>query len=131
MTEDNVEKLALRIVSVVRRKDSIAEDLKQGYVYFSVEMEVDGRPMVMTKKIRLDKPDKMFQKFMAKIPKLCEERYKEVKYYVADKTPPTAVEADIINKDVVEEKMYILLEEVEQFIKTGKFEVLATDKIEF
>lgn len=125
----DAEIVSVKVKSVERLKKDIAEDLKQGYVFFLISMEANGRPLEVKKKMRLDKPEKMLNKFMTKVLGLAEENYKEVKYYVADKTPPDQLDVTLANKAAVEDKVLLMLEEVEQFMKSGKFEVLATDKV--
>ncbi len=122
------EELLVKVLSVKRIGD-VPSDIKDGYVYFDVSLDVNGRSISIKKKIRLDKPDKMLNKFLSKILMLAEERYKEMKYFVADKTPPNYFITSLINRKAAAEFLYILFEEIDQFVKTGKFEVLATDKV--
>ncbi|MFC1741381.1 hypothetical protein ACFL3V_02510 [Nanoarchaeota archaeon] len=128
----DVEKLDLKMVKVERKsKDGdVVQDIKAGYVYFDVALEGNGKNISMKKKIRLDKPERMLNKFVTKIKSLAEEAYKEQKYYVAKKKPP-AIDVHLENEEDVNDKLLLVFEAVEQFNKTGNIAALATTVVEF
>ncbi len=122
-------KVSFKLVSVERIGSP--DDIKEGYVRFEVVYDVEGRQLVLQKKIRLDKPDKMLSKFLTKIPVLAEQEYVNVKYFVADKNPPEDLDFLFVNRGDVEEKLYLIFEEIEQFVKTSKYNILVNHKIRF
>ena len=126
------EKLELTMQKVERKsKDGdLAQDIKGGYVYFDVTLVGNEKTIMLEKRIRLDKPERMLNKFVTKIKALAEEKYKEQKYYVADKKPP-AIDVHMTNEEEVNDKLLPVFEEVEQFNKTGNAAVLATTFVEF
>jgi hypothetical protein len=127
-----MEKVELKFEKVERKSNNgdVLQDLKKGYVYFDVQVDANGKKLAIEKRIRLNKPDRMLNKFVTKLKALAEERYKEEKYYVADKRPP-AIEIVLLNEEEVNEKMLPVFEEVAQFNKTGNPAVLATGVVEF
>ena len=127
-----MEKVELRFEKVERKSSNgdVLKDVKDGYVYFDVSLDANGKKFVIEKRIRLDKPDRMLNKFVTKLKALAEERYKEEKYYVADKKPP-AIEVVLLNEEDVNEKMSVVFDEVAQYSKTGNASVMATQVVEF
>jgi hypothetical protein len=127
-----MEKVELKFEKVERKSSNgdVAKDIKDGYVYFDVSLDANGKKFVINKRVRLDKPNRMLNKFVTKIKALAEEQYKEAKYYVADKKPP-AIDIHCVNEEDVNDKMGIVFEEVAQFSKTGNAAVLATSSVEF
>ena len=130
MTEAEKVELRFEKVEIKPKNSDVAQDLKEGYVYFDVLMEANRKRLFIEKRVRLDKPDKMLNKFVTKIKALAEEQYKEQKYYVADKKPP-AIDTVLTNEEEVNEKMGQLFDEIGQFIKTGNASVLGTKSVEF
>jgi hypothetical protein len=126
------EKLELTMQKVERttKDGDVVQDLKTGYVYFNVMLEGNGKKILLDKKIRLDKPERMLNKFVTKIKGLAEEQYKEQKYHVADKKP-RAIETVLVNEDDVNDKMMVVFEEVGQYVKTSNVAVLGTSVVEF
>jgi len=124
-------KVLIKINSIERLQESIDDDIKEGYVHFLIGCDVEGKSFPLKKRLRLDKSEKMLMKFLSKLPVLLEEQYKEIRYYVADKRPPEDLSIEVVNILVVEEKMYLMLEEVESFVRTGRHDVLVTEKISF
>ena len=127
-----MEKVELRFEKVERKSSNgdVLKDVKDGYVYFDVSLDANGKKFVIEKRIRLDKPDRMLNKFVTKLKALAEEKYKEEKYYVADKKPP-AIEVVLLNEEDVNEKMSVVFDEVAQYSKTGNASVMATQVVEF
>lgn len=127
-----MEKVELRFEKVERKSSNgdVLKDVKEGYVYFDVHVDANGKKFVIEKRIRLDKPDRMLNKFVTKVKALAEEKYKEEKYYVADKKPP-AIDIHLANEDEVNDRMSLLFEEVSQFSKTGNAAAMATETVEF
>lgn len=127
-----MEKLDLRFEKVERRSKNgdVIRDLKQGYIHFDVHFDANGKKISIAKRIRLDKPERMLNKFVTKLKALAEEKYKEEKYYVANKAPP-AIDVHCSNEEEVNEKMIPVFEEVALFNKTGNPAVLATGIVEF
>ncbi|NQU78936.1 hypothetical protein HQ545_04160 [Candidatus Woesearchaeota archaeon] len=125
-------KLELRFLNAQRKPNSgdVVQDIKDGYVYFELQVDANGKKITINKRVRLDKPERMLNKFVTKTKALSEEKYKEEKYYVADKTPP-AIETILVNEDDVNDKLLQVFKEVNQFNKTGNASVLATSQIEF
>ncbi len=128
----DAEKLELRFEKVERKTKNgdIVQDLKEGYVHFDVTMDANGKKITLGKRVRLDKPERMLNKFITKLKALAEEQYKEKTYYVADKTPPP-IDVRCVNEEDVNDKMIAVFEEVDKFNKTGNVAVLATGKAEF
>ena len=128
----DAEHVELRFEKVERKSKNgdVVQDLKEGYIYFDVGLDAAGKKLTISKRIRLDKPEKMLNKFVTKLKALAEEQYKEQKYYVADKKPP-AIEIVLLNEEDVNDKMLPVFEEVAQFNKTGNVAVLATGAVEF
>lgn len=126
------EKLELNMQKVERKSSNgdMVQDIKGGYVYFDVTLEGNGKTIMLEKRIRLDKPDRMLNKFVTKIKALAEEKYKEQKYYVANKNPP-AIDVHLSNEEDVNDRMIVMFEEVDKFNKTGNAAVLATNVVEF
>lgn len=108
----------------------VLQDIKNGYVYFDVSIDANGKKLAISKRVRLNKPERMLNKFVTKLKALAEEEYKEQKYYVADKNPP-AIDVHCVNEEAVNDKMFPMFEEVAQFNKTGNAAVLATESVEF
>lgn len=131
MAEDS-EKLELAMVKVERKATDgdVVKDIKSGYVYFDVTLKGNGKKIVLDKRVRLDKPERMLNKFVTKIKALAEEKYKEQKYYVANKSPP-AINTELVNEDDVNDKMKQLFEDVIKFDKTGNTAMLAVSLVEF
>ena len=129
---DKPEKVELKFEKVERKSknNDVARDLKEGYIHFEVNLDANGKKLAIEKRIRLDKPERMLNKFVTKLKALGEEKYKEQKYYVADKKPP-AIEIVLLNEEDVNDKMGLVFEEVNQFRKTGNAAVLATSSVEF
>jgi len=128
----DAERLELKFERVVKKSNNgdVVQDLKEGYVYFDVEMDANGKKIIIAKRIRLDKPDRMLNKFVTKLKALAEEQYKEQKYYVADKRPP-AIDVHLVNEEEVNDDMLVMFDEVAQFNKTGNAAVLATNAVQF
>ena len=126
------ERVELKFEKVERKSEDgdIVQDLKKGYVHFDVHIDANGKKLKIEKRIRLDKPEKMLNKLVTKLKALAEERYKEQKYYVADKKPP-AIETVLLNEEEVNDKLLPVFEEIGQYMKTGNVAVLATTLIEF
>ncbi len=126
------EKLELRFEKVVRKTKSgdVLQDVKEGYLYFDTSIDANGKKLVIEKRVRLDKPERMLNKFVTKLKALSEEEYKEQKYYVARKNPP-AIDVHCVNEEDVNDKLLHLFEEIAQFNKTGNAAVLATETVEF
>ena len=120
------------MLKVVRKSKSgdIALDIKEGYVYFDVMLSVNDKNIVFEKRIRLDKPDRMLNKFVSKVKSLAEEQYKDMTYYVADKTAPD-IDAVLENETAVLDKMGLVFEEVGQFVRSGNIAVLVTKLVKF
>jgi hypothetical protein len=129
---DKPEKVELKFEKVQRKSNNgdVLQDLKEGYIYFDVLVDANGKKLAIAKRIRLDKPDRMLNKFVTKLKALAEEKYKEEKYYVADKRPP-AIDIHLTNESDVNDKMGIVFEEVNQYRKSGNAAVLATSVVEF
>ena len=127
-----MEKVELKFEKVERKHktEDLLQDLKQGYVYFDATIDANGKKLVIEKRVRMDKPDRMLNKFVTKLKALAEEKYKEEKYYVADKKPP-AIEIALLNEEDVNDKMGLVFNEINQFNKTGNAAVLATSLVEF
>ncbi|MBU2561525.1 MAG: hypothetical protein KKD17_04450 [Nanoarchaeota archaeon] len=127
-----VEKLKLRFENVKRKSNNgdVVQDIKEGYVYLDVALDANGKKLKIEKRVRLDKPERMLNKFVTKIKALAEEQYKEKKYYVANKTPP-AIDVHLDNEEQVNDKMLPVFEEINQFNKTKNAAVLATSFVEF
>ncbi|MBW2971544.1 hypothetical protein KY359_00780 [Candidatus Woesearchaeota archaeon] len=128
----DVEKLELKFEKAERKSKNgdVVQDIKNGYVHFDVSIDANGKKLKIEKKIRLDKPERMLNKFVTKLKALAEEEYKEKKYYVANKSPP-AIDVHLVNEEEVNDKMLPMFEEVNQFNKTGNAAVLATNSVEF
>jgi hypothetical protein len=126
------EKVEVKFVKVVRKAKSgdLAKDLKEGYVYFDVHLDANGKRIVLDKRVRLDKPERMLNKFMTKLLTMAEEQYKEQKYFVAQNTPPE-LDTKLMNETDVGSKMLPVFEEINKYIKTGNPVVLATALVEF
>ena len=126
------EKLEIRFEKVVRKTKSgdILQDVKEGYIYFDTNLDANGKKLLIEKRVRLDKPERMLNKFVTKLKALSEEEYKEQKYYVARKNPPT-IDVHCVNEEDVNDKLLPVFEEVAQFNKTGNAAVLATESVEF
>lgn len=132
MAKEYTEQLNMKVLKVVRKANNgdVVQDLKEGYVYFDVMLQVNDKNVVFEKRIRLDKPDRMLNKFVSKITALAEERYKDMTYYVADKeSPETSTELE--NEKDVLDKMGLLFGEINQYLKSGNVAVLATKLLEF
>ncbi|MBW2996958.1 hypothetical protein KY349_01305 [Candidatus Woesearchaeota archaeon] len=127
-----MEKVELRFEKVERKSNNgdVVQDLKAGYIHFEVHIDANGKKLVIPKRVRLDKPERMLNKFVTKLKALAEEKYKEAKYYVADKRPP-AIDIHLSNEEEVNDKMQPVFDEVAQFNKTGNIAVLATSVVEF
>ena len=54
------EKVELRFEKVERKTKSgdIVQDLKDGYIYFNVGLDANGKKISVEKRVRLDKPEK-------------------------------------------------------------------------
>ena len=132
MAKDYTEKIEMKVLKVVRKSASgdIAMDIKEGYVYFDVMLSVNNKNVVFEKRIRLDKPDRMLNKFVSKVMMLAEEQYKDMTYYVADKEAPDTV-ATLENSADVLDKMGSVFDEVGQFVKSGNVSALVTRLVEF
>ena len=127
-----MEKVELKFEKVEKKSNNgdVLQDVKDGYVYFDVSVDANGKKFVISKRVRLNKPDRMLNKFVTKLKALAEERYKEEKYYVADKKPP-AIDVHLANEEEVNDRMGPVFEEVVQFSKTGNASVMATSVVEF
>jgi len=128
----DVEKLNLKITNVSRKTKSgdIVKDLKEGYIYFDVTVDANGKKIVIEKRVRLDKPERMLNKFVTKVKAIAEESYKERTYYVAQKTPPS-IETSLDNESDVNDRLLPVFEEVNHYIKTSNPSVLATSSVKF
>ncbi|MBW2968092.1 hypothetical protein KY362_06415 [Candidatus Woesearchaeota archaeon] len=126
------ENLVLKFEKVVRKSESgdVCRDIKAGYVHFDAHIDANGKKLVISKRIRLDKSHRMLNKFVTKLKALAEEQYKDTSYYVADKTPPP-IDVHLDNEDEVNEKMFLIFEEVNTYLKNGNVAVLATETVEF
>lgn len=126
------EQLEIKFEKVARKSKSgdVLQDVKEGYIYFDTSIDANGKKLMIEKRVRLDKPERMLNKFVTKLKALAEEAYKEQKYYVANKNPP-AIDVHCVNEEDVNEKMLPVFEEVAQFNKTGTAAVMATEVVEF
>ena len=126
------EMLELKFERVLRKTsgNDLVQDINGGYVYFDANINANGKSILINKRIRLDKPEKMLNKFVTKIKALAEEKYKYQKYYVANKNPPP-ISVVLENEEGVNDRMRLLFEEVSKYSKTGNQSVLATDSIDF
>ena len=126
------EKVEVKFVKVVRKANSgdLAKDLKEGYIYFDVHMDANGKKIVLEKRVRLDKPERMLDKFMTKIVNMAEEKYKDARYYVAQLEPPQ-IETLLLDEAKAKDKMLPVFEEVNRYTKTGNLSALATKIVEF
>jgi hypothetical protein len=126
------EKVEVKFIKVVRKAKSgdLAKDLKEGYVYFDVHLDANGKKLVLEKRVRLDKPERMLDKFMTKIVNMAEEKYKEARYYVAQLEPPQ-IETKLVNEEKAKDSMLPVFEEVNHYTKTGNIAALATSLVEF
>lgn len=127
----DVEKLELKFEKIKRtsRNNDVVQDIKEGYVYFDTTIDANGKKVLISKRVRLDKPERMLNKFVTKLKALAEEQYKEKKYYVANKSPPP-IDVHLVNEEDVNDQMLVMFQEVNQFNKTGNPAVLATELIE-
>jgi len=118
----DVEKLNLKITNVSRKTKSgdIVKDL----------VDANGKKIVIEKRVRLDKPERMLNKFVTKVKAIAEESYKERTYYVAQKTPPS-IETSLDNESDVNDRLLPVFEEVNHYIKTSNPSVLATSSVKF
>jgi len=125
------EKLVLKVTKVLRKAKNpqLVQDLKEGYIYFDIRIDANGKPLVIEKRVRLDKPERMLEKFTTKIVPMAEERYKELKYFVAD-NPAPELATKLENEDELKEKMLVVFEEVNQYMKTGNLSSMPTSMIE-
>ncbi len=128
----DIEKLDLTFEKVTRvtKDGDIVQDLKEGYVYFEAGLDANGKKITIPKRVRLDKPERMLNKFVTKVKALAEEKYKEQKYYVASKTPP-GIDVHLVNEEDVNDKMLLVFREVEQYMKSKNVAVMATGSVEF
>lgn len=127
-----IEKLVLKVTKVIRKTKNpqLVDDLKEGYIYFDIRFDANGKSIVIEKRVRLDKPERMLEKFVTKIVPLVEERYKEVKYFVAD-NPAPELTTKLTNEKELKEKMLPLFEEFSQYMKTGSMASKPTSTVEF
>jgi hypothetical protein len=128
----SAEKLKLKLLEVKRKTSSgdLVKDLKDGYVYFDVVVDGNGKKLTFEKRVRLDKPERMCNKFVTKIKAMAEEQYKEKTYYVAQNTPP-AIESVLTNEEDANDKMLAVFEEVGQYMKTKKVGAMVTANVKF
>ncbi|MBI5881458.1 hypothetical protein HZB90_04980 [archaeon] len=129
--KEKTEKLVLTVKKVVRKTNgvTIADDLKEGYIYFDIHFDANGRNLVVEKRTRLDKPERMLEKFVSKIVAQVEEKYKDMKYFVARKTPPEII-TKLTNEKALKEAMMDLFKEVDKYTKTKNVSVLVTKQVE-
>jgi hypothetical protein len=127
----DAEKLVLTVKKVVRKTNGVnlTDDLKEGYIYFDIYFDANGRNLIIDKRTRLDKPERMLEKFVSKIVAQAEERYKEVKYFVARKEPPELI-TKLTNEKDLKEGMMDIFKEVDKYTKTKNISVLMTKQIE-
>ena len=128
----SAEKLKLNLIEVKRKTSSgdLVKDLKDGYVYFDVVIDGNGKKIQFEKRTRLDKPERMLNKFITKIKAMAEEQYKEQAYYVAQKTPP-AIESVLTNEADANDKMFAVFEQVGQYMKTKNVGAMVTANVKF
>ncbi len=128
----DAEMLKINMLEVKRKLNSgdIIQDLKEGYVYFDITVDANGKKITFEKRVRLDKPERMLNKFVTKAKGIAEEMYKEQKYYVAQNKPPK-IESSLDNENDVNDKMIVIFEEVGKYIKTKNPAVLGTTEVKF
>ena len=132
MAKEYAEKVTMKVLKIARKSNSgdVVQDIKEGYIHFDVMLQVNDKKVLFEKRIRLDKPDRMLNKFIEKIIPLAEEQYKDMTYYVADKQAPETV-SELENEEELRDRMTAVFEEVAQFVKTGNIAVLGTKSVEF
>ncbi|MFH1669785.1 MAG: hypothetical protein ABIA62_07705 [Candidatus Woesearchaeota archaeon] len=122
--------LTFEKVTRVTKDGDIVKDLKEGYLHFEAKLDANGKKLTISKRVRLDKPERMLNKFVTKVKALAEEKYKEQKYYVANKKPP-AIDVHLVNEEDVNDKLLLVFEEVGQYMRSKNIAVMATASVKF
>ena len=120
-----------RVERIVKDTEKGIDIKKEGYAYFKINIDANGKKIETKKRIRLDKPERMTKKFIQKLKPLAEREYCENTYFVAQQAAPETFLTHITNEEVVMDKMLALFEEVDLFAKTGNVSRLKTTLIEF
>jgi hypothetical protein len=132
LAKEYVEKILMKVLKVARKTTGgdVVKDINDGYIYLDIMMQANDKNIVFEKRIRIDKADKMLNKFLSKIVMIAEEQYKDMTYYVADKESPETTSV-LENSEVVNDKMNLFFGEVGQYLKTNNPAVLNTKLVTF